>query len=453
MSLRNRRQKHRGRKLVLPEQFEPRIMLTITLTNSGQEIGNSSAWDISLSDFNGDGHLDAWIVTDRGNEVWANDGEGRFTQINESFGSGTGFVSIADLDADGDSDAVVTAAAGGSHVWINNGAGQFTDTGQGFGTSGPAELADLDGDGDVDVLVGGPTNTIFLNDGQGQFASSGQFGEYTNGGRTTFKLMDLDGDHDIDVFLTYSDLSEPEIWLNAGDAVFQSAPTPPPSFPYDVISLDDLDSDGDVDAIVLAGFLDESLAVLTNDGNGKFTFQGEIQLEISEEEIPGHIRDVALGDLDADGDLDAMLATSVNFFCECGNVANRVLINDGLGEFTDLGQTYGHSSSSAIALGDLDGDDDVDAFVGNRNTPFSDPALLVFDTVWLNTTHDRLIGDASLDDEVAFEDFLILSANFGKETDAIWQDGDFNEDGSVDFADFLLLSANFGDRRPSRVAT
>ena len=51
-------------------------------------------------------------------------------------------------------------------------------------------------------------------------------------------------------------------------------------------------------------------------------------------------------------------------------------------------------------------------------------------------------GDATLDGRVLFEDFLVLSANFGKR-DAVWQDGDFNADGTVDFADFLLLSANF----------
>lgn len=54
------------------------------------------------------------------------------------------------------------------------------------------------------------------------------------------------------------------------------------------------------------------------------------------------------------------------------------------------------------------------------------------------------LGDADGDGEVAFSDFLLLSANFGKQVDAVWADGDFNEDGKVEFADFLILSANFG---------
>ena len=56
----------------------------------------------------------------------------------------------------------------------------------------------------------------------------------------------------------------------------------------------------------------------------------------------------------------------------------------------------------------------------------------------------RIPGDANEDGKVEFADFLILSKNFGKQSDAVWADGDFDDDGKVVFADFLLLSANFG---------
>ena len=36
-------------------------------------------------------------------------------------------------------------------------------------------------------------------------------------------------------------------------------------------------------------------------------------------------------------------------------------------EFTDSGQTLGNSDSLSVALGDLDGDGDLDAMVGNYN--------------------------------------------------------------------------------------
>ena len=52
-------------------------------------------------------------------------------------------------------------------------------------------------------------------------------------------------------------------------------------------------------------------------------------------------------------------------------------------------------------------------------------------------------GDVNRNGEVGFEDFLILSGNFGNEVE-VGTGGDVDSDGSVSFADFLLLSANFG---------
>lgn len=51
-------------------------------------------------------------------------------------------------------------------------------------------------------------------------------------------------------------------------------------------------------------------------------------------------------------------------------------------------------------------------------------------------------GDVDLDGHVDFADFLVLSANFGKQTES-WSDGDFDANGVVDFADFLALAAGF----------
>ena len=52
-------------------------------------------------------------------------------------------------------------------------------------------------------------------------------------------------------------------------------------------------------------------------------------------------------------------------------------------------------------------------------------------------------GDLDENGEVDFADFLILSGNFGMQTDT-HLDGDINCNGEVDFPDFLALSANFG---------
>ena len=67
--------------------------------------------------------------------------------------------------------------------------------------------------------------------------------------------------------------------------------------------------------------------------------------------------EVALGDMDGDGDLDAFFARDPH--------SNQVWLNNGDSTFTNTNQNLGNSRSSSVALGDLDGDGDLDAFVGN----------------------------------------------------------------------------------------
>lgn len=66
--------------------------------------------------------------------------------------------------------------------------------------------------------------------------------------------------------------------------------------------------------------------------------------------------DAALGDLDGDGDLDAFAAN---------DKANKVWLNNGNGFFLENGQSLGNANSRGVALGDLDGDGDLDAFLAN----------------------------------------------------------------------------------------
>ena len=76
---------------------------------------------------------------------------------------------------------------------------------------------------------------------------------------------------------------------------------------------------------------------------------------------------VALGDLDGDGDLDAWVANVGG--------SDTVWLNDGTGTFTDSELKLGTGASVSVALGDLDGDGDIDAWVANLGEP---------NTVWIN---------------------------------------------------------------------
>ena len=128
----------------------------------------------------------------------------------------------------------------------------------------------------------------------------------------------------------------------------------------------------------------ESRLALCGSGNVVFESVDEIG-QVSEV-------DVALGDLDGDGDLDAFLGNL--FGGDNHQRGDRVLLNDGDGLFTDTDQRLGEAVTFSVALGDLDGDGDLDAFVGtntNRQT-FVGPntnrhdgiSIRTEDEVWLN---------------------------------------------------------------------
>ena len=72
-------------------------------------------------------------------------------------------------------------------------------------------------------------------------------------------------------------------------------------------------------------------------------------------------RDIALADLDGDGDLDAFLANGRNEGAE----PNTVLLNDGKGNFKNSGQKLGDFESISVVLQDFDSDGDMDALASN----------------------------------------------------------------------------------------
>jgi hypothetical protein len=79
---------------------------------------------------------------------------------------------------------------------------------------------------------------------------------------------------------------------------------------------------------------------------------------------------VALGDVDGDGDLDLFVANSG---------PNKVWLNMGNGLYYDSEQSLGNSLSQSVALGYLDLDGDLDAFVANTESRADAP-----NEIWLN---------------------------------------------------------------------
>ncbi|MCP4697336.1 MAG: VCBS repeat-containing protein [Gammaproteobacteria bacterium] len=341
-------------------------------TDSGQLLGNSNSYFAALGDVDGDGDLDAFVpnYASQADKVWLNDGTGCFTDSGQNLDPGNRYSNTAiltDLDGDGDLDAFVLhnggfiSAAIHSAVLWNDGTGIFTDSGQHLFNEDAwgIDLGDLDGDGDLDAFIANAwnrANKVWLNEGSGVFSDSGQ--SLGNSHSHRLALGDLDGDGDLDAFVPNAGQPN-KVWLNDGAGIFTDSGQAIGNSQSLGVALEDLDGDGDLDAFI-SNRHGQPNKVWLNDGSGIFSDSGQNLGNSSSKET-------VLADLDNDGDLDAFVPNEG---------ANKIWLNNGLGIFTDSGQNFGNSTSMKATLGDLDGDGDLDAFVSNRENQAN--------KVWLN---------------------------------------------------------------------
>ncbi len=276
----------------------------------------------------------------------------------ETFQAGLG-----DLDGDGDLDAVfANARTNDSRVWLNDGSGYFIDTGQELTQYGHGVgLADFDGDGDLDAFITCHNfvrpSSIYLNDGDANFSNTGQDLGDTGMSGVDVNLLDLNGDGHVDVHVVYYDPSgvPDRVYLNDGTGAFSDSGL---ALDEEVIAWGDLDGDGDVD--LFGKRWGQGYVVLLNDGTGQFS--AGWQMEDGRSTVGG----VALADFDGDADLDALVT---NGFRETGSHPSLLLWNDGSGHFTDSGQSLNETMGAELSVGDLDGDSDLDVFVVNMDGP------------------------------------------------------------------------------------
>ena len=173
-------------------------------------------------------------------------------------------------------------------------------------------------------------------------------------------LGDVDGDGDLDMVVGNGSGGANELLLNSGDGTFVAASAfPGGSADTYAVALGDVDGDGDLDMVVGNNW-GGSNELLLNSGDGTF---------VAASAFPGgseYTYAVALGDVDGDGDLDMVVGN--NFDMVVGNYgANELLLNSGDGTFVAASAFPGGSAyTNAVALGDVDGDGDLDMVVGNN---------------------------------------------------------------------------------------
>jgi PKD repeat protein len=343
-----------------------------TYTATSQQLGSGRSRDVELGDLDGDGDLDAFIGNSTGdaiNRVWFNNGSGNFSVGGQALGSfNTHGLALGDLDGDGDLDAYVgNYADDGDRVYLNDGSGFFTENQiTYFGTTEHVELGDLDGDGDLDVFSVDRNHGCFIrgNNGSGIFTTSAQ--EFNFFGARSVALGDIDNDGDLDAVVGISGSFPNRVYINDGTGFFIETTQQLGSYSTFDVELGDLDGDGDLDVfeanVSSASPLNSTNRIYLNNGSGVYSVTS-LQMETFTS------MDVELGDVDGDGDLDAVVANGVT-----NPEQNNVWYNNGNASFTaPFVSLTGSSVSYGLALGDLNGDTFLDVFVAEyrEGTPIT----------------------------------------------------------------------------------
>ncbi|AFL80955.1 hypothetical protein Aeqsu_1464 [Aequorivita sublithincola DSM 14238] len=271
---------------------------------------------LNFADINGNGGLD--IITGniyQDKVAWTpNNGQNSYVvEIVLSIidgAQGSYSVQAADIDGDGNIDAISANADAETITWYKNTDGQ--------GNFGPTRIvaenlnyvqsvfvADLDGDGDMDVLSATNENNLatwFKNiDGQGNFIQQPPFAsDFQDPSFVTSDDLDADGDKDVIVF----DFNLGLTWFENlnGLGNFGQAQIIDGFIGYsESIHTVDIDGDGDKDIITAIYSQDKMFAWYENlDGQGNFGPK-----KIIEDNILGAI-EIYYSDLDGDGDIDIL---------------------------------------------------------------------------------------------------------------------------------------------------
>jgi hypothetical protein len=403
----------------------------VTYSSGGTGLG---AYSIAVADVDGDGIPDLLVVscsagvfgcgsTNGAVGVLLGNGDGTFRPVvtYDAGGMGTGSIAVAGLNGDGKLDLVV--ANGNSStvgVLLGNGDGTFQPVViYGSGGSGPQSLvvADVNGDGKPDILVVNMNYPyeelvgVLLGNGDGTFqpAMTYSSGGYSLDNPSALAVADLNGDGKPDLAVTNacgstsggcSGNGSVGVLLGNGDGTFQTAVNYGSGAQTATsVAIADVNGDGKPDLLVANSDCiyphvtpcgQSTIGVLLGKGDG--TFQPVVLYGSGDGGDS-----VAAADVNGDGKPDLVVANVcvLNAAGDCSGSsgsAASVLLGNGDGTFQPA-QTYGSGgdslsgfASTALAVGDLNGDGKPDLAVMNSCGGTSDCLGYAAIGVLLNNT-------------------------------------------------------------------
>jgi MYXO-CTERM domain-containing protein len=373
-----------------------------------QACGGQGCWTnhLRVTDFDGDGDLDILLANYAdffsGNDdpeplvLYTNDGTGAFTNASSAaLGNYSGNlhqVAVGDVDGDGSRDIFGPSGSGDAYVlFINDGMGVFTDEADTRLPKGPypqgaaARMGDVDGDGDLDIFAADgyatdapPFGHIYINDGAGMFEeAAGAIPDSIMGSDIDdVEFLDADNDHDLDLVVNAHAGGTGAIWINDGTGSFvaQTTISPPgagSNFHYNVAPCD-VDGDGDLDLWIDNTGGNYTEQLLINDGVGNFTDETEARVTGNPSNDDNG---VVCADIDNDGDLDGVVIALGS--------PERYLENDGSGAFTYVAGVFPGPTNCSLwgEFGDLNGDGRIDLVTGQGECSSSDEVYFANDGV------------------------------------------------------------------------
>ncbi|WP_262963737.1 FG-GAP-like repeat-containing protein [Methylobacter psychrophilus] len=236
-------------------------------------------------------------------------------------------------------------------------------------------FVDIDRDGDLDAFIGNENgNTLFYkNTGTASLAAfaapiTNEFGLTDVGSFAAPSLVDIDGDGDLDAFIGSSD-GNTRFYQNNGTASFAAFAAPISNAfgltnvgIYAMPSLVDIDGDGDLDAFIGNGAGNTLFYENTGTTTSAF-FTAPITDAFGLADV-GINAAPSFVDIDGDGDLDAFIGNSTGtlFYRNTGTASLPVFTVP----MTNAFGLNNVGSFVAPTFVDIDGDGDLDAFIGNN---------------------------------------------------------------------------------------